>query len=441
MQLIKFTDLIIPENRQRKKFTEKALEDLAASIQKVGLLHPPVVRNDGQTLVAGHRRSKALAWLSHMKIPFRCGGEMIPLGMMPVLTMSELSAIELEEAELEENLIREDLTWQEEAQAMLRLTELRQKQDETWTNKDTAREVDGASRDEEPSPATYVRTRNAEILRDHLDDPDVIAAKSSKDAIKIVRRKIQEKAHAILAEVHQKSDTQHNIILGDMIKEIATLPENTFSCILTDPPYGVNAQDFGGQASNAHEYEDTPEYAMKLIETLAIEGFRVAADQAHIYVFCDIRMWPQFCEVFRRAGWDVWQTPLIWIKNNGMLPRPEHGPRRCYETILYGIKGGKKVNSVRSDTLIIPELARIQFGAEKPPALYQDLLRRSVLPGDEVLDCFAGAGPILPAANSCSVTATAIEMNEKKYNYMLLRVNERADGEPSSLEDLIGEVD
>lgn len=422
MQFIEFKDLILLPNRQRRDFDEAKLEELAESIRDKGLMHAPVVRNDGRTLVAGERRSKAMAYLSHMKIPFMYNGQPVPLGQMPVVHIGDLTPLQVREAELEENLCRVDLSWQEESMAMAELTELRRMQDPSWTPRDTAREID-----DNPTKlsANYEKTRNAELLKNYMDDPDVLKAKSSKEAVKIIRKKVQAKTNAILAEVHRATDTRHTIINKDMREVLIDLPDESFDVIITDPPYGINADDFGGQAKNEHEYDDTEDNAIQLVNILAHQGFRFCKKQAHAYVFCDIRLWPKFSDAFRLAGWYVWPVPLIWVKRNGMLPRPEHGPRRCYEAILYAIKGSRKVNAVYPDTLVVQEVIRPQFGAEKPSALYYNLLRRSVMPGDTVIDPFAGAGPIFGAANGCDVTATAIEINKEKHDYMLLRIDEK----------------
>lgn len=423
MKLIRLEDFILLPNRQRRTFDEKKLQELAGSIQEKGILHPPVVRNDGVTLVAGERRSKAMVWLHYMKIPFKCNGEIVPENMLPVTLIGELTDLQVREAELEENLIRVDLSWQEEAMAIAELTEMRKEQNPNWTAKDTAREL--TPEDEKEHSATYQKVREAEILKNHLNDPEVSKAKTAAEASKIIRKKIQRQTNEMLATVHAASDTQHTIINGDMLDVLPNLEANTFAVILTDPPYGINADNFGGQADAEHEYDDTPERAEQLVRVLAREGYRVCRSEAHAYVFCDIRLFFSFKEAFVAEGWDVWPTPLIWVKGNGMLPRPDHGPRRVYEAIMYAIKGNKKVNAVYPDVAVCSGVQRPTFGAEKPAELYANLLRRSVVPGDKVLDCFAGAGPIIPASNECSVTATAIELNKDKYNYILLRLNER----------------
>jgi hypothetical protein len=96
-----------------------------------------------------------------------------------------------------------------------------------------------------------------------------------------------------------------------------------------------------------------------------------------------------------------------------MLPRPDYAPRRTYETIMFASKGEKKVLKVASDTLVIPMVRGLLHGAQKPVALYEDLLSRSASPGDRVADPFCGSGTIFPAANRLRLKATGIELSEE----------------------------
>ncbi len=60
--------------------------------------------------------------------------------------------------------------------------------------------------------------------------------------------------------------------------------------------------------------------------------------------------------------------------------------------------------------------------AQKPVDLYRDLLSRSARAGDSVLDCFAGTGPILPAAHQLRVAATAVEMLPQNFGIAAKRL-------------------
>ena len=66
-QAIKIADIKIG-SRLRKKLTD--IDSLAASIAKVGLLHPPVI-DENNKLIAGFRRIKACEKLGWTEIPVR----------------------------------------------------------------------------------------------------------------------------------------------------------------------------------------------------------------------------------------------------------------------------------------------------------------------------------------------------------------------------------
>ena len=65
----------------------------------------------------------------------------------------------------------------------------------------------------------------------------------------------------------------------------------------------------------------------------------------------------------------------------------------------------------------------MSHGAQKPVALYIDLLKRSVKPGDVVFDPFAGSGTIFPAAHQAKVKAIGIEMNPEYAGLCVQRIN------------------
>ena len=417
MKTIAISDIQIV-NRQRRHFDEKALQSLAISIQNKGLLQPVVLQNDAVTLVAGERRCRAVASIAELLIGITHDGQAVAEGCVPYVTLGELSEDDLVEAELEENILRENLNWQEEADAIAQLHSLRVAQNPIQTQTDTASEIAGGK----ATSSEHKKVRESLIIKAHLDDPDVQKAKTKKDAMKIIKKKAEQKLTDQLAENFNIQSTPHVFNCGDFRDFDHFLPTSSVDCILTDPPYGIGADSFGDQAGAEHGYDDTPEYFKEIIEAWANETARVAKPSAHLYAFCDPRYFSHIVDVLKRYGWDCWATPLIWAKGNGMLPQPDFGPRRTYEFIVFANRGQRPVTAVYSDVIGIAGLQAPKYGAEKPVELYHDLLRRSCKPGDTVWDAFAGAGPIFPAANRCSVKVVATELNPDKYNYAKLRM-------------------
>lgn len=429
MRIIPLDELLIPENRQRKHFADKPLADLRESILTKGLMHPPVVQStpEGFVLVAGERRTRAICALADLGLEFRCDGKIIPPGSIPVILLTDLKPIDMREAELEENTIRENLTWQEQANAIAELHALRQEQaalrGETQTAKATATEIKATG--EVAVGSEISRVTEAVILSKHLDDPDVAKAKSVKEALKIVRKKAETAHREKLAQNFNQAATPHILTHGDSLELLSQLPDGQFDLIITDPPYGVGADSFGDMASTGHIYKDTPEYALQCYSALAKEGYRVTKENAVAYVFCDIRHWQKIEIEFALFGWEPWPQPLIWNKLNGMLPRPDFGPRKTYEAILMFLKGSPRFHKTGApDVLTVPQREELSHGAQKPVDLYAELISRSALPGSRVLDPFAGSGTIFPAATKAQCIAVGFEINKEYYNLALSRINQ-----------------
>lgn len=462
MPKLHLSDIHIPANRQRQEFNPEALQELATSIEDTGLLHPPVVRRlEGQwVLVAGERRLRAITQISELGGSFSFDGQVYIDGFLPTSDLGELSELEAEEAELDENLKRKDLTWQEHAAAVARLHDLRQRQQESameealasgqlsgdasetaeafpkHTIADTARELHG--RDDGYYQAN---TRQDILLAKHLDNPAVASAKSPKEAFKILKRQEEAESNRQLAQTIGKSFSAdaHRLLNVNCLDFMAD-PANHgyFDIILTDPPYGMNAQDFddaGGKLSGIeHHYDDSYESWKQLMTTWCSLSFLVTKPEAHAYVFCDIDNFHELKRMMETAGWYVFRTPLVNVKSNsGRVPLPQHGPRRQYEILLYAFKGKKPVNFIYPDVITTSADKNLSHGAQKPVELYENLLLRSARPGDKVLDSFAGSGTIFPACHTHKCEATGLELNPEYFAMSAKRI-EALRAEASQLE-------
>lgn len=438
MILIHADDIKVPEGRYREEFNEGKLRDLREGIARVGLIAPLTVEKDGDTwkLRAGERRLRALRELYNQKQRIRCGTTEIPLGLIPCVEWNQLTELQRLEIEVQENLNREDFNWKERSRAIEDLHRLRQSQNPQHTITATATELAKG----EPAKGDQVsRVSNALIINKHLDDPDVAKAKDEKEALKIIKKKTELIHQARLAKSFDVTKSQHKLLFqkGNSFEILQSLPKASYDVILTDPPYGVGAHNFGSQASTGHNYKDTETYFKQLSSVLADESYRVAKERAHAYIFCDVRKFEHLGAIMVLSGWTVFPTPIYWYKGNGMVPFPKHGPRRTVECILYAWKGDRETLVLKNDCITrIPGIRgkELEHGAQKPVALYCELLSRSARPGDTVLDCFGGRGTILVAANIMKLQATYIENDEEQFNAATQRahIKEIDDG---SIED------
>lgn len=422
----------IGDNRQRREFDAEALQALRQSIVKLGLMHAIVLRrfaDDTLQLVAGERRLKAITEAHFLGEEFRFNGVPVPKGEIPYVTIEALDELAAEEAELEENTVRADLTWQEKGAAIARLHALRSKQaaaaGQPYSRSQTVLEVAGA-----PSVGASTEAhRQLAVAEAIARAPDTPAAKLAakapnvNEAFKILQRAENQQRYAEVAkqEAAVPTESKHRLIIGSCLVELAKPEwEGYFDIILSDPPYGMNADQFGDSGSadrtqGAHQYDDSYESWQSLMQAFIPLTEKVAKPQSHMYLFCDFDRFHELKQLSETAGWTVFRTPLVMQKagQGGRVPLPNHGPRRQYELVLYAYRGQRQVKAILPDVFLSPLIQeRIGHPAEKAVDGLRNLLQRSAFPGDRVLDAFCGSGPIFPAGEAESVRVVGIEMSD-----------------------------
>lgn len=421
------TLLKITPDRIRKHFDEAAILDLARSIDEVGLMHPLVTRvaDDGIYLIAGERRLRAIAHLASLGKSIWFDNTELPLGHVPCVTMGELDSLTALVVELEENVVRKDVSWQERVLAEERLHSLRLSLNPEHTVHDTAAIIYG---DKPTAVETHVTKRNI-IVAAHLNDPDVAGAKNEREAAQIARRKMEAMLVDELAARSPLTSSAHSLHHANALSFLPTIPPSSIDCIITDPPYGINANTLPPQSAQIdsvlHTYEDTPEIAAALVEAIAYAD--CMKPDSHIWMFCDARHFNQWADAFTVAGWYVWPHPIIWSKGGvGSLLGHANGPRHCYESILFAQRGFKRFKEVVPDVIekIRADTSKLH-AAQKPVELYSYLMRLSCDPGDVVLDPCCGSGTIFPAASANRCVAIGIEVDEHTHNLARTRMGEQ----------------
>ena len=412
MKTIHISEILV-EDRQRSYFDEGKLIDLAESIETIGLIHAPALQEGTNKLIAGGRRLKALEILMNTGKSVMYEGQILPPGMIPYTHVKAEDVIQLKEAELTENLMREDLTWQERARAEAELHNLRRLQsvDKEQPIRETARELKGG---DDPTPQDITRVRENLFLAEQLTDPTISKVKDRKTALRLAREKVvAEKRKTFQAQFNVKENPEsiHRMIQGNALEVLPTL--SGIDLILTDPPYGMDAGEFGSQFTIPHQYNDSSEGWGHMMFDFLGAAYQACNPNAYMFLFCSIDKWGELAAAAGENGWTPWARPLIWDKGSlGSLPHPKYGPRYCYEAILFARKGNREVLKNGRDVLPYPTGEKTYHAAEKPVLLYKELIERICEAGDTVCDPFAGSGTIFPAATSWSVKAIGIEILE-----------------------------
>lgn len=440
MPVRRLDEIYIPADRVRKVIPPESIEELAKSILEVGLMHPPVVEADG-ALLAGERRYRALCLIAERGLTYHSNGKFMSNGLVMTTDIRDLTRSQRLQAEIEENTVRLDISWQEKAEAIAALHKLRelQKQEQsipglpsaTQSVAETAAEVKG-------KPVAEITRYEAKDIQadlvvqawmtNHPDDTQVSGAKTRVEALKIIETRLEDEHRVALARrfLSHRPDSGHIVKLADCCSILPDTPDGLYDCILTDPPWGAGANTWdNGGATRRHSYLDDIATFERIHRVISKEGYRIAKPKAHLYLFCSFQHFAQLSAMFRTEGWDVWPRPLIWFRGpqSGIAPRPEHGPKNTYECILFANKGDKRTLKLLPDVVGQPK-SNDPRAAAKPTGVYYDLLSRSCLPGDEVLDPCCGTAPLIPAATALKLRATCYDIAEDAIGIASQRLTE-----------------
>ena len=371
------------EERQRRALSNIAV--LADSISRLGLIHPIVCTRDF-FLVAGERRLAACVSLGWTSIPVQWVDELDP---------SELLAIEYEE-----NIKRTDLTWVEQTAATRKYHEYRLSKDPTWTEQKTADAI-GVTKQSVSQHLTLAR----EI---ETGNPKVALAKEQSTALGIINRRKEREAAAQAEalrdiEVPTIIKTADSVLTANFNEWALTYTGPRFNLIHCDFPYGINAHKFqmgpdGVTHLSEGTYEDTPETYRTLLGTLLTRCDNICAESCHIIFWFSMEYYAETLDALR-TKFEVSAFPLIWFKsdNTGILPDPQRGPRRVYETAFFGSRGDRKVVSAVSNLYAAPPSRDSHMSSKSEPML-RNFFRMVVDETTSLLDPTCGSGGALRAA-------------------------------------------
>lgn len=378
--------------RQRRDLDD--IESLRISIFENGLIQPPVIRRSGE-LVVGERRwnaVKALGW-SHIPVQF----------------IEDLDPVQLHLVEYEENVRRKDLTWQDQCLAIKHYNELKQEVAPEWTASDTA-EALGFS----PSQISE-RLAVAEAII--AGNERVAAAPIYSTAKGIVVRDTARKKASTLAAINiatPKSEAQAEaegpaplppvpLLNLDFNKWSTEYVGPKFNFIHCDFPYGVGMDKSDQGAGDGHgTYEDTEEVYWELLVTLRKSMTNLVAESAHIMFWFSMDYYVNTRESLEDMGWTINPFPLIWFKsdNTGILPDPQRGPRRIYETAFFGSRGDRLISRPKSNAFAFPGQGKTLHMNEKPVPMLKHFMEMFVDEYSLVLDPTAGSANALKAATA-----------------------------------------
>jgi DNA modification methylase/ParB-like chromosome segregation protein Spo0J len=423
--------------RVRKDFGD--IEDLASSLARVGLLNPIIV-DANNNLLAGHRRLLAAMHLGWETIDARL--------------LDELDEATRREVELEENIRRKDLTWPEEVIGLLELYTCKQSRYGKRTTSSLVNDgpgfgVEDAAKELDRSIGSI--SMDLQLARGLAEFPDLAKEKSKTAAFKRYRRLKETQLRAALAQrqtvVDQEEEdadlaerldyrpddvgTVRQIIrkatwrgkgmlyCADSRDVLPMLDEGSIDLIVTDPPYGLDmfrtGRETSGQRLAEHQgtmYDDEPTKIMDVLDQVFMHAARVLKPDGHAYVFFHMTRYEGIYLMLRKHFGHCDEVPIIWIKNTPGIGDPNQAWTYAYEPCFWINRGRSLMKPQAFNYLKYDTVSKKIHGTQKPVPLLRHLIQASSVPGEVVLDPFAGSGSTCIAAAQLGCRFVGIESHE-----------------------------
>lgn len=206
------------------------------------------------------------------------------------------------------------------------------------------------------------------------------------------------------------SDDLSALYLGMCDEVLPLLPERSVDVVLTDPPFFMPATHYSSRVTWPKSWGDTS--TLRIFWSFCLEQMIVKLKPSgHLLTFCSGSSYPVFYpETYKR--FDTVRC-LVWDKGVLGLGSPWRNRHELilaarWKTARYGEDKG--VPDVLCHRATLPR--KRSHPVEKPYSLIADLLAPISLPGQTILDPFAGGGSTMIASVRRGLKCIGIESEE-----------------------------
>ena len=405
-------DIQIKPDRQRSDL--KNIDELADSIEQVGLINPITIDPDNY-LIAGERRLTACKMLGWVEIP--------------------VHTIDVEEEEsyvieFEENVKRESLDWKEFVRAVGNYEEMTGKgapeiaeslsMDSSTINKilTVYKHMDRCTEAGGWGTAYNLVSRFLSRKRDEAKatlsaDVTTGIAPPSPSKLTVPTAPVKDP----FVEIKGAAPFVNSTFEDWLETDYDGVRFNLFHC---DFPYGIGVGEGSDYSTSKYGegYKDSKDIYFHLLGIFCRSMDRLCQPSAHILFWFSMNYYTETMEALRTVGWNMYNHPIIWARsdNQGIMPDPARQPRRIYETCLFGSMGDRKLVHPGRNLHSGPT-SKKHHPAEKPSYIVGNILQAFVDETTEMLDPTCGGGTALVAASRRGAKRVlGIERDTEYYN-------------------------
>jgi hypothetical protein len=162
------------------------------------------------------------------------------------------------------------------------------------------------------------------------------------------------------------------------------------------------------------DYDDNPDIYFDLLDAFVTHSDRFISESAHLVFWFSMKYYTETLAMLRRTSFIIDDFPFIWLKDVGLLPDPNRGPRRVYETAFFGRAGDRKIVRAVNNAVSLPRGSDHIHMSVKPVPVLEHFFRMLVDSSTTLFDPTAGGGTALQAAIGLGArSATGLELNEE----------------------------
>ena len=200
-----------------------------------------------------------------------------------------------------------------------------------------------------------------------------------------------------------------DLLHGDCMDYMATLPDNAFELAIVDPPYGIGAS------------RPTGTYAREAIGYTAKNDKKWDVERPPMEYFDELRRVSQN-QIIWGANYFTYalepsQGWICWYKTDELKGRDFSEMELAYSSFQKASRHFEYRPFIRGGTRIHP--------TQKPVALYRWLLHNYAKQGDRILDTHLGSGSSAIACHGMGFDMVGIELDADYYTASIKRFKEQ----------------
>jgi hypothetical protein len=384
------------DNRHRKELTD--IDSMKESFGRLGQIHNLVVgppNNDGMhKLICGERRF--------------AGATQAGWDGIWCLVLEDDDYLIHRTLELEENVRRHNLNHHEIREAVTEYHQLRFAESDDKGEKWTQAQTGKAMGLEQPAVSGYLKISDELAVASPDYRERILKTSDLTTCLKVVERSQDAREQASM-----KRPSSKTVLNLDFCEWAPTYDGPKFQFIHCDFPFGINTDKRQqGTGPLIHGgYDDSPDVYWNLLDAFCKHYSRFCDKYAHLMFWYSMKYHAETIEFLRKnTDFKIDPFPLIWGKadKKGIVPDHTRGPRRIYETALFGSRGDRRIQDLVENAVWLPTESSSESSEQhlsvKPEPVLRHFFRMFVNKDRSVFDPTCGSGSALKAAMSLKAT-------------------------------------